>query len=173
MSLIITHPERTPFSPTLPDGITPPTSEDYIHQYFADYLVSPEKKPDEAYTYGQRIYPQLNPVIEMLKETPNTNHATIEVARPEDTTLEDPPCLRLISFKLREGIVRVYAFFRSWDVWSGLPSNLGALQMLAQLVAGEVGCQTGLMYLGSDGAHLYDFHLELVEAYLPHLTGAD
>lgn len=154
LAFIITHPETRPL------GIEyrgqPISSDDAILTYFQDYLISPYCPPNTQYTYGQRVEPQLEAVCEMLRQTPDTNQAIIEVGKPGDVWLDDPPCLRLISFKaLPEGL-QMTTFWRSWDLCAGLPMNLGGLQLLLEFVAEWAGLKPGRQVCVSDGAHLYD-----------------
>ncbi len=163
LALFIAVPGARPFAPFVPTGVPLPTDDDYIQTYFEHYWLSPEKAAGEDYTYGERIHAQLFKVIEMLRETPGTNQACIEIGQPGDIFLADPPCLRLIDFKLRDGILTVHAYFRSWDVWAGLPSNLGALQLLNEFISDAVGCEPGPLCIYSKGAHLYDYCWKLAE----------
>lgn len=163
--LEIEAPGTRPFSPVLPREIPPVADDEQIQRYFEEYWLSPEKAKGEDYTYGERIHPQLFSLIEMLKETPGTNQACISVSQPGDIRLDDPPCLRSIDYKLRDGALSTHAYFRSWDVWAALPSNLGALQLLAEFICSEVGCRPGPLYVDSGGAHLYDYQWEWALAY--------
>ncbi len=115
---------------------------------------------------------QLERAIEMLKETPLTNQAVIEIATPEDFDVcygkdgkLDPPCLRLLDFKsIPEGdslVLTVTCYFRSWDLWAGFPSNLGGVELLKQYVAEEARLKNGPMYAYSSGAHIYGYQEEL------------
>lgn len=172
LALFIAVPEARPFSPFAPGWLPAVADDESIQIYFERYWLSPDKAENEDYTYGERIHPQLFPVIEMLRETSDTNQACIEVGRPEDIFLSDPPCLRLIDYKLRGGVLATHAYFRSWDVWAGLPFNLGALQLLAEFVADEVGCQTGPLRIYGKGAHLYDYQWPLALDYIqPYVRG--
>lgn len=171
LTLYVAVPQARPFSPFIPPEVPAVADDDSIQVYFETYWMSPGKAEGEDYTYGERIHPQLFPVIEMLKATPGTNHACIEIGRPEDIFLHDPPCLRLIDFKLRDGILSPHAYFRSWDIWAALPFNLGALQLLTEFVAGEAGCETGPMFVYSKGAHLYDYQWKPAVGYIGHLIG--
>lgn len=130
-------------------------TQDQIEQYFTHYLMSEKVSENETYTYGSRLVPHIDEVINMLCETPMTNQATIEIGRPEDIELEDPPCLRLVSWKVVEGELNLSCFFRSWDVAMGMPTNLGGLQLLNEYVAEMVGLKSGSLYAYSDGAHIY------------------
>lgn len=171
---------------------------------------------------------QLERVIEMLKKTPLTNQAVIEIAKPSDIATcygndgkLDPPCLRLIDFKVIpvrvalkskylesvrctdsvpgtqgfydykcekcndrwvgtiklpcrtchpelykddkyliedvELTLTVSVYFRSWDLWAGLPTNLGGIELLKQYVASECGLVNGPMYAYSSGLHIYGY----------------
>jgi len=163
-------------------GIPSPTSMEYIEDYFAEYLMNPELAPNETYRYSSRIqYPmpkggtQLERVIQMLKETPLTNQAVIEVGTPEDHDIcygkdgkLDPPCLRIIDFKVipvdGKLVLSVSVYFRSWDLWAGFPTNLGGIELLKQYVATEAELENGPMYAYSAGAHIYGYQLDLVKA---------
>ncbi len=88
--------------------------------------------------------------------TPDTNQAIIEVGRPEDVDLADPPCLRFVSWKKVNDRLQLTVFFRSWDVANGLPFNLGGLQLLNESIANLVGIPVGELIAYSDGLHAYD-----------------
>lgn len=115
---------------------------------------------------------QLERTIEILKETPLTNQAVVEIGSPEDFDIcigndgnLDPPCLRLLDFKaIPDGsdlVLTLSCYFRSWDLWAGFPSNLGGLELLKQYVAEEAGLKNGPMYAYSAGAHIYGYQEEL------------
>ena len=98
----------------------------------------------------------------MLKKTPMTNQASISVAQPTDTKLEHPPCLRDLSWKIVDGKLNLTSYWRSWDLHSGLPTNLGGLELLNELVAYEVGVPVGKQICFSDGGHVYDYAWDLI-----------
>jgi len=161
----ITNPEQRPLVPDMPPSmdITPPTSMDYVNEYFANYLMSPEMQENEQYTYGSRICISVDQVIETLKMSPDTNQATIEIATPFDIKLSDPPCLRLIDCRVQDGKLHFVIYFRSWDLWGGFPPNLAGLQLLKEYMAAEIGVEDGEMIASSKGLHLYDFAFEFAK----------
>lgn len=180
-SLYIEHPDMD-IVPCIPAalGIPSPTTMEYIEDYFANYLMNPELSPNETYRYASRILcpmpnnmreNQLQRIIAMLKTTPLTNHAVIEIATPGDLDLCigndgkcDPPCLRLIDFKvlpLEPLSLTVSVYFRSWDLWAGFPTNLGGIELLKQYVASEAGLTNGPMYAYSAGLHIYGYQEEI------------
>jgi len=107
------------------------------------YLMTDAKKPEEYYTYGSRISWQLKIIVELLRKTPNTNQAVLQVAQPEDIHLGDPPCLRHIHLKVVESRLHIFPYFRSWDLWGGFPANLAGIAVLHKYLADEIGIKQG------------------------------
>lgn len=161
LAFSIVHPGQRPL------GIeykgTAISSDDSIQTYFVDYLIDPTLRPNEAYTYANRIAPYLLPIAEMLRETPHTNQAVIEVGRPEDTLLDDPPCLRLLSWKVTPNGLQLTTFWRSWDLYAAFPVNVGGIQLLNEMMAEWAGLEPGHLVCYSDGAHLYDYCWDLID----------
>lgn len=160
----ITYPQTRPFEPKIPTqyNMPDPVLPGYIEEYLP-YLMTAERKPNEAYTYGSRLFWQFKHFIKLLKETPNTNQAILQVARPEDRRLSDPPCLRHIDMRIKDGRLIFYIYFRSWDLWSGFPANLGAIVYLQELLASEIGVKPGPFVCYSKGLHIYSYVWELAE----------
>lgn len=163
----IEFPYVEPYDLMLPSfpphlGIPAPVSPGFLDQYLP-YLMTADIKENEAYTYGERLYAansyldQVNFWIEVLKITPNTNQAILQVAQPTDCLLEDPPCLRHIDMRIKDGRLFFYPYFRSWDLWGGLPANLAAIAILQKYIADEVGVRSGPMLVSSKGLHLYAY----------------
>lgn len=185
----IIYPDARPLAVTFPEGlnIPPASTQDSVEEYFANYLMNAEVTVNEEYTYGSRIlefpsfhetqlfgyeaqgsghrkekFNQVNWVIDHFKKAPNNNHCCIEIAKGDDVLLKHAPCLRLISFKIVNGKLNITVFFRSWDFWSGFPTNLGGLQLLNEYIADAIGIETGKMYALSDGLHIYTHNSQFV-----------
>lgn len=159
------------YVPDVPAGVAPPTTKEYVQRYFEDYLLGARiPSENEQYTYASRIGSQLEKVITMLTETPLTNQASIIVGRPEDVDISDPACLRAIDFKIVRGTLELTSFWRSHDLWAGLPTNLGGLALLQATVAEAAGLPVGVMHYASSGAHVYDYQLPSVEAKLGRMS---
>ncbi len=166
LSLEIAYPLQD-MIPVMPPGsaVPPPTTMEYVQEYFVNYLLGAKPPAEhESYTYASRIDDQLPKVIEMLKKTPNTNQASIIVGRPEDLDIEDPACLRAIDFKIHGGRLDTATFWRSWDLWAGLPTNLGGLALLMEYVAQEAGVEPGVLRAASQGAHAYGYQIPFLKA---------
>jgi len=180
IAVYIEHPYYD-MVPTIPpnSGIPAPTTKEYIEDYFVNYLMNPELAENETYRYSSRIHhpmpkggTQFERVIEILRETPLTNQAVIEIATPLDLDIccgkdgkLDPPCLRLLDFKVipvdDELMLTVSAYFRSWDLWAGFPTNLGGIELLKQFVASETSLKSGPIYAYSAGAHIYGYQEQI------------
>ncbi len=167
--LRILEPHIRPLSVSLPEacGIPSPTSEEKIWRYFNDYIIGTEKSPREDYTYGQFIFPQVSRAVELLNDSGgNSNQSCIQVGDGRSIDLDDPPCLRVITFKVVRGLLQMSLFFRSWDLFAGLPENLGGLQLLKEYVLAQLDfeVQDGPIVAYSDGLHIYEQYFGLVNA---------
>lgn len=179
----VKFPGVRPMIPDIPAtlGIPNPVEEGYVESYLP-YLMTPQKQPNEDYTYGERlsgwrytkgngdarsgedleVVNQIEAVIDMYrKKGYGTNQASMTVSIPSDICLNDPPCLRHIDTRIRDDKLHFMVYFRSWDLWNGFPANLGGLQLLKEYMATEIGVEDGEMIAASKGLHLYDYVWEL------------
>ncbi len=159
----ITHPGVRPLTPDIPPalGIPNPVADGYIECYLP-YLMTSARQPNEDYTYGQYLEPQIAEVIRMYRRDGyGTNQAYMTVGDPDTLALTDPPCLRGIDTRIRYGQLHFMVYFRSWDLWNGFPANLGAIQLLKEYMAQEIGVADGQIIAASKGLHLYDYIWEL------------
>ena len=168
VTVVIDQPWTRPLAPITPPGIPSPTSDEKIKSYFERYLFSEEKTEQEVYTYGSFIHAQLYRVLELLEASKgNTNQATIAIGNADTTFLDDPPCLRSISWKVVEGMLNMTVYFRSWDLYAGFPENLGGLQMLNEFVCEYLqeyfSVELGKLICFSDGLHLYEQYFPIVD----------
>lgn len=172
VTIFIKYPYQEPYDQMLPQipeslGIPNPVENGYIEQYLP-YLMTGEKKEDEDYTYGQRITDlqglnQIEHFISLLKKTPNTNQAVLQISRPYDCMLTDPPCLRHIDLRIKQGELIFYPYFRSWDLWGGMPANLAGIAVLQKYMADEIGVKSGPICASSKGLHIYSYVANLAK----------
>jgi thymidylate synthase len=157
----VKKPGLRPLTPTVPPGVPPPTSMEYVESYLP-YLMTAHKAEAEQYTYGQYLEKQINEVIQMYKEDGyNTNQAYMAVGDKKTISLSDPPCLRGIDTRIRDDKLHFMVYFRSWDLWAGFPSNLAAIQLLKEYMTSEIGVDDGELIAMSKGLHLYEYSWEL------------
>jgi len=201
----IRHPGTRPILPKIEPqhNIPDPVAEDYLDDYFPNYLMGSHLEETESYTYGQRMtkYPTkyiykdeypINKIVikefDELKELGiifedsgwglcvnqielliwtyknkgyRNNQMIIQVAKPDDMLLQDPPCLRHIDTRIQDGKLHFYPYFRSWDLYSGFPANLGGIQLMKEYVADSIGIEDGEIIASSKGLHIYDYSFSL------------
>ncbi len=159
--LQVRHPGRRPLVPDVPLGVPPPSSMEYVENYL-QYLLTSFKADTEQYTYGEDLESQIPEVIRIYKEGGhNTNQGFMAVGSRKSIKLPDPPCLRGIDTRVANGRLHFIVYFRSWDLWAGLPSNLAGMQLLKEYMASEIGVEDGEIMALSKGLHLYDYTWEL------------
>jgi thymidylate synthase len=157
----ILNPSIKPLVPSVPQGVPPPSTMDYIENYLP-YLMTSHKAQGEQYTYGQYLEKQIAEVIRMYKEDGhNTNQAFMAVGDAQSIFLSDPPCLRSIDTRILDNKLHFLIYFRSWDLWAGFPSNLAAIQLLKEYMADEIGVGDGEIIASSKGLHLYEYSWDL------------
>jgi thymidylate synthase len=78
------------------------------------------------------------------------------------TGQRDPACLRLVDFRYtEEGLLHMFVYFRSWDLWGGYPANLAGLQLYKEYIAESIGAKPGKTIAQSKGLHLYDHAIDV------------
>lgn len=178
LTVLINNPYAEPYDLMLPKipshlNIPDPVEPGYVEQYLP-YLLTAVKGKDEDYTYGSRLCAfddgfmpwrddQIDRFIKLLKKTPNTNQAILQVAQPSDCLLDDPPCMRHVDLRIRDNKLIFYPYFRSNDMWSGFPINLAGLAVLQKYMADSIGVEVGPMLYTSKGAHIYSYTEELAK----------
>ena len=165
ITIHIKYPGVRPLIPDIPPhlGIPNPVAEGYIEEYLP-YLMTSTKKPGEDYTYGERLEYQIQRVIDMYKRDGyRTNQAAMSISMPTDIDLIDPPCLRHIDCRIKDGKLHFIIYFRSWDLFNGMPANLGGIQLMKEYMCSEIGVGDGEIIASSKGLHLYDYAWELAK----------
>ncbi len=164
LTIVVNKPWTKPFNFYTPGGMPPPTTPEKINSYFYNYLITDTKVEGEDYTYGQFIAPQLPEVIKILKTSEGmTNQACITIGDVNSINLKDPPCLKLIDFKVVKNTLNMTVYFRSWDLFVGLPENLGGLQLLKEFVLMHLnGVEDGKLIAHSSGGHIYEMYFSII-----------
>jgi len=165
-----------PLVPEMPEGssLVPPVKAEYISDTYWKYLMTDDRQPHEAYTYGERlcnVHTALSPPINQINYIINTykdlgyrnNQMVLQIAQPSDLTLSDPPCLRHIDTRIQDGKLHFFPYFRSWDLFSGYPANLAGISYLQEYMSSEIGVEQGEMICSSKGLHLYGYAVKFAE----------
>jgi len=162
----IEYPGARPLVPSVPDGVPPPTDMKYIENYLP-YLMTSSKAANELYTYGEDIDKQLPELLRVLREGGSgTNQACMSIGGPGSIFLEHSQCLRVIDTRILDDKLVFFVYFRSWDMWGGLPSNLAAIQLLKEYVASELDIGDGELIAYSKGLHLYSHQWDVANMVL-------
>lgn len=156
VTINIEYPGSRPLVPDTPEGVDPPTSQEFVEGYLP-YLMTGIKQDNEQYTYGEDLETQILEVIRVYRESgPNNNQLYMAVGDRNSISLNDPPCLRGIDTRIRYGALHFIVYFRSWDLWGGFPVNLASIQILKEYMADVIGVEDGQLIALSKGLHLYD-----------------
>ena len=168
-----------PLLPQIPEqyNIPNPVTEEYLNDYVS-YLMTAEKKENESYTYGSRLcnstfidennvysfLDQIQYVIDSYKTKGHRNNQNVmQIGLPEDLLLDDPACLRHIDTRIQDNKLHFFVYFRSWDLFGGMPANLAAIQILKEYMGQEIGVEDGEIIASSKGLHLYDHYWHIAE----------
>lgn len=184
VTIHVNYPQTRPLLPDIPPqyGIPNPVSDDYVEQYLP-YLMSSEVQENETYTYGSRLFgwdhscnpSQIDEIIRKFRRGYGNNQACATIAIPADIHCSDPPCLRLVDFRIYSDEepkrLHMITYWRSWDCWGGLPANLAGLAHLQEWIALEIGVEPGEMIASSKGLHLYDIYWPLAKIRLGESNG--
>lgn len=185
ITVVIKNAYAEPYDLMLPSipthlNIPNPVEAGFVEQYLS-YLMTDDIKSGEQYTYGSRIagnysinvtqqeryfVDKINQIeywIRALAKTPGTNQAVLQVAQPSDFLLSDPPCLRHIDMRIKDRKLIFYPYFRSWDLWGGLPANLAGIAVLQKYMADSIGVDIGPIVASSKGLHIYGYVEELAK----------
>jgi len=185
----IKYPQTRPLLPEIPPGLgipnPVPEGMDYIDRYLP-YLLTDHVEANESYSYGSRLFgevgivrfpggaihniqkSQVEEVIDKFKRGYTNNQACMTIAQPSDIHLSDPPCCRSIDTRIYpdEEKLHFIIYFRSWDLYSGLPANLAAIVHLQEYMANEIGVEPGELICSSKGLHLYSMYWPLAATRL-------
>lgn len=169
----VKFPGTRPLLPSIPHnlGIPDPVDIKYIEggegieRSYVEYIMSNTIAENEEYTYGERLtgssrsMPKINQIAQTIfsynLRGHRSNQNIMQVGKIEDLFSEDPPCLRHIDTRIQDNKLHFFIYFRSWELWAGLPANLAGIQHLKEYMASELGVEDGEMVVSSKGLHIY------------------
>jgi len=133
---------------------------------------------EDIYDLTVDVPNQIEWIIKHYKEKGfGNNHCCIQVGYPESSFAYDipfeneaerqtSPCLRLIDTHIKNDILHLTVFFRSWDLYAGFPENMGGITMLGEYMANELGIKMGPLSFSCLKLHCYDFQIDAVKSRL-------
>lgn len=124
-------------------------------------------------------------IFEFTEKGYGTNHPCMRVGSSEsmlrykwswkdETDRGTSECLIYLTPKIKNNKLNLSCGFRSWDLFAGLPENLGGFVMLMEYMVDQINdrkkphqpeIQTGFLYGESDGLHIYEHNLDLAKIW--------
>ena len=191
VSGFIKFPHTRPLAPIMPSNIDPVTTDEEIESYFANYLMDSNLEEHEHYRYSSwlnstdhykehffhsRRINKITPiewVIKHFKEKGyGNNHCYINIGNVDsgfnydvpytnETERKTSPCFRGIDFKIKDNQLITSVVFRSWDMFSGFPVNMGGFVLLGEYICDQLeDVEPGPLAFTSAGLHAYDYQLK-------------
>ena len=101
---------------------------------------------------------QLDLVISMLKDNPETRQAAISIYDGKEINdyANDTPCTYAVQFTVLNGKLNMSVVMRSNDLWYGFCNDQYQFSNLQLLVAYETGYEVGTYYHFAHNLHLYN-----------------
>ena len=101
---------------------------------------------------------QLDIIIDMLKNKPDTRQAAISIydAKEISDYANDTPCTYAVQFTIVHGRLDMCVTMRSNDLWYGFCNDQYCFSMLQGLVAYELNVELGVYYHFAHNMHLYN-----------------
>ena len=139
----------------------------FIEHYIGKYAKYSDDNQTIFGAYGPRIFgegdkAQIEKVISLLREKPDTRQAVVQVFDHRDILEphKDIPCTCTLQFMLREKRLQLLTTMRSNDAWLGLPHDIFCFTMIQELVARSLGVELGDYKHFAGSLHLYTGDVE-------------
>jgi thymidylate synthase len=112
-----------------------------------------------AGAYGPRLKSQLEYIVSLLTDDPNSRQAVATIWTPNPAPSLDIPCTISVQFLIRDGRLHSIWNMRSSDAWIGLPYDVFSFGLYSNYLACELGVLPGSMQLNFGSSHLYQEHI--------------
>jgi thymidylate synthase len=135
--------------------------------------------------YGLRTQDQYGPVIERLKNDPDSRQALVTIWDPKLDLLpskRDYPCTILHQFRIRDNKLNMSVYMRSNDVWLGAAYDFFQFTRVQIAMASVLGIEPGKYVHHVGSLHIYEQHYgaaeklkvhRQVQAYIPGIVGLE
>ena len=110
------------------------------------------------YGYQWKRNDQIDMVVQMLKQNPDTRQACISIYDGKEITdyAFDTPCTYAIQFTIVHGRLDMCVTMRSNDLWYGFCNDQYQFSKLQDLMAFRLDIETGVYYHFAHNMHLYN-----------------
>lgn len=115
--------------------------------------------------YGYRIAKYIPDIIEKLKDDKNTRQAVLPILRAQDVCedTKDIPCTLSLHLIIRDNKLNMVGTMRSNDIIWGLPYDIFTFTTLQEIIANELGIDTGWYMHRPTSLHVYQKHYDMFE----------
>jgi thymidylate synthase len=146
-------------------------------EFITYYIPRYRKESDDDVTvhgaYGPRLFGlrghnQINNVIALLRERPNTRRAAIQLFDADDLSAphKEIPCTTTLQFILRAGTLQMVVYMRSNDAYTGLPHDVFCFTMLQEIIARSLEVELGVYRHCAGSMHIYEDDVDSAREYL-------
>lgn len=150
------------------------TGEDRI-SFFTNFIADYDRFSSDGLTldgcYGSRIIAedsnQINRVVEMLQEDPESRRAVISIYQKDDlwgAGGKNTPCTMTLQFLIRDGLLHTIVNMRSFDLIKGLTYDMFVFTMVQELIARRLGVELGTFSHNAGSMHIYKSDIPMIEA---------
>ena len=110
------------------------------------------------YGYQWKRHNQLDNIVKLLKEKPDTRQAAISIydGKEINNYATDTPCTYAIQFTVLNNKLNMSVYMRSNDLWFGFCIDHYCFSKLQQIVSEMTGFEIGTYYHHAHNLHLYN-----------------
>ena len=121
-------------------------------------MADPNGDVNSNYGWQSKRHAQLDMVVEMLKQNPETRQAAISIYDGKEITSYafDTPCTYAVQFTVLNNKLNMSVVMRSNDLWYGFCNDQYQFSNLQLLVAQRTGYDVGTYYHFAHNLHLYN-----------------
>ncbi|MDB5281952.1 MAG: thyA, partial [Bacteroidota bacterium] len=153
-------------------------SKDKKLDFIKHYIIHYETESFDGETiyggYGPRLfnmhekYNQVNNIIELLKQKPNSRRAVIQLFDAVDISqdFKEIPCTCTLQFMIRNKKLHMHVSMRSNDAYWGLPHDVFVFTMMQEIIARTLNVDLGIYSHSVGSLHLYAEKKEFAQQYL-------
>ena len=121
-------------------------------------MANPQGYVHSNYGYQWERNDQIDYVVDLLKNEPNTRQAVITILDMKEhaTFAFDTPCTYAIQFTIVHGRLDMCVTMRSNDLWYGFCNDQYQFSMLQEMISNELKIEMGIYYHFAHNMHLYN-----------------
>ena len=121
-------------------------------------MADPQGKVNSNYGWQWQRTDQLNHIVKLLKNNPNTRQAAISIydAKEHIKYDNDTPCTYAVQFTILHSRLDMCVTMRSNDLWYGFCNDQYCFSKLQEMVSNELNIEPGVYYHFAHNMHLYN-----------------